>query len=50
MQAHFSKVYYNGEELMKVNLLKVIGVNFRSVILMNRDYVVLFILENPFFF
>lgn len=39
---------YNGEELTKANLLKVIRVNSRSVLFMSRDYVVLFILENPF--
>lgn len=39
----------NGEELTKAYLLKVLHVNFRSVLFMSRDYVVLFILENPFF-
>jgi len=43
------RYYYNSEELTKVNLLKVIDINSRSVLFMSRDYVVLFILENPFF-
>lgn len=43
------KYCYNGEDLTKANLLKVLCINSRSVLLMSRDYVVLFLLENPFF-
>lgn len=40
----------NGEELTQTDLLEVIHVNSSSVFFMSRDYVVLFILENTFFF
>lgn len=42
-------ICYNGEALTKANVLKVPHVNSTPVLFMSRDYVVLFILENPFF-
>lgn len=46
-----SKRYcYRSEELTQADLLEVIHVSSRSVLFMSIDYMVLFILENPFFF